>query len=60
MSREFIRQVPEEANRVKVAQFTIAITQNGPLTWMSILLIIITTVLMSAANIMNDRPLIFA
>ena len=42
VSRDFIREVPEEANRVKIAQFSVLIMQNGPLTGKRILLIILS------------------
>ena len=42
VSRDFIRKVPEEANRMKVAQFSTTVLQNGPLTGKRIILIILS------------------
>ena len=42
VSRDFVRQVPDEANRMKVAQFSVIVLDNGPLTGKRILLIILS------------------
>ena len=53
VSRDFIREVPEEANRVKVAQFSVLIMQNGPLTGKRILLIILSMSYLDRLNIVT-------